>query len=399
MPPGRGSNSSADVERLERVRTWLGDQVEAIIDEQVELACIAAPPFAEGARAEAIVAKLAPLGIDVTRDEIGNVLAWYPAGGEELERPPVILAAHIDTVFAPDTPIEIRRQGDRWIGPGITDNARGLAVTLAVLRALIRAEIATRTPILFAFTVGEEGRGDLRGVKHLLREGSPLCAATAFIAVDGSGLRRIIHHALGSRRFRVIVTGAGGHSWTDWGRSNPANAIGEFIHRLSELALPRAPRTTLTVARLGGGTSINAIPADSWVELDLRSEANDALSSLERLMRDALAASVRAEEERGDGRLAVELEIIGERPAGALPVDHPLVRAAEAATRALGVDPEYAVSSTDANVPQALGIPAVALGAGGRSGDTHTLNEWFEDSDGAAGAQRLLAILAATCGF
>jgi acetylornithine deacetylase/succinyl-diaminopimelate desuccinylase-like protein len=392
MPPGRS-------ERVEIARAWLSERGESIAAEQVELARIPSPPFGESDRAEAVAARLRELGAAPDLDEIGNVLAWYPARGEKATGDPLIVAAHLDTVFGPDTSIEIRREAELWTGPGVADNARGIAVTLAVFRALVHAAATPHHPILFAYTVGEEGRGDLRGVKHLLRDGSPLHNAAAFIAVDCSGLRRIVHQALGSRRFRITASGPGGHSWTDWGRVNPANAIAEFIHRLLGIDLPLEPQTTLTVARLGGGTSINAIPAESWVELDVRSEADEVLRSIELQIRDALAASIAEEQDGADGSLSATVELIGERPAGELPIEHSLVRAADEATRAIGVEPEHAISSTDANLPQALGIPAIALGGGGRSGDTHTLKEWFEDTDGAAGALRLLYVLSAVAGF
>ncbi len=386
-------------EQFTRARDWLARQGESVLNEQVELARVPAPPFQERERSEIIAAKLGLLGVRHEFDAVGNLLVWFPSADNATGSPPVIVASHMDTVFGPETPIEIRRQGSRWIGPGITDNARGLAVGLAVLRSLKHAEANPRRPILFAFTVGEEGPGDLRGVKHLFADGSPLHQAAAFIAVDGSGLRRIIHHALGSRRFRITARGAGGHSWTDWGRSNPANAIGEFIHRIAELDLPKKPRTVLTAARHGGGTSINAIPADSWVELDLRSEDDALLGVTEPRLRDALQSSVAAEEARAEGRLNITFELIGERPAGAIDTSHPLVQAATSATLALDVEPQYAVSSTDANVPLALGIPSIAIGGGGDSGDTHTVNEWFRDVDGAAGPTRLLSILASIAGL
>jgi tripeptide aminopeptidase len=388
-------NSPFQTDSFTRARDWLARQPESVLNEQIELARVPAPPFQERERSEIIAAKLGLLGIDAESDPVGNLLAWFPTTGSS----PVIVATHVDTVFGPETPIEIRRQGSRWIGPGVTDNARGLAVGLAVLRSLRHAEARPQRPILFAFTVGEEGPGDLRGVKHLFTDGSPLRAATAFIAVDGTGLRRIIHHALGSRRFRITARGAGGHSWTDWGRSNPANAIGDFIRRIAELELPKQPRTVLTAARHGGGTSINAIPAESWVELDLRSEDNAMLGVTETRIREALRSSVAAEESRADGRLNIAFELIGERPAGVLSNSHPLVLAATSATLALDVEPQYAVSSTDANVPMALGIPSIAIGGGGDSGETHTVNEWFRDVDGAAGPIRLLSILASVAGF
>jgi acetylornithine deacetylase/succinyl-diaminopimelate desuccinylase-like protein len=399
MQPRDAENLTPSDARTAKAQAWLVEHAATLLDEQVELARTPAPPFHERERGELIQSKLDSLGVEAAFDEIGNLLAWYPRGGSAATAAPVIVAAHLDTVFGPEIAIEIEPEGTRWVGPGITDNARGLTSALAVLKALVHAGIEPHHPILFAFTVGEEGSGDLRGVKHLLKEGSRFRDAEAFIAVDGTGLRRIVHQALGSRRFRVRIGGPGGHSWTDWGRVNPANVIGGFIQRLSNLALPAEPSTTLTVARLGGGTSINAIPAEAWVELDLRSKADQTLSDMEARIRDSLAESVAAEEERAEGSLEVGVDIIGERPAGSLAAGHHLVRAAEEATRGLGEEPEHAVSSTDANVALALGIPAIAIGGGGESGDTHTTNEWFADTDGASGSLRLLSILAAIARF
>lgn len=381
----------------EAARAWLNGRASTILETQIELARVPAPTFSERARAE-LIARLLD-GLDTHYDEVGNLIAAFPNHSGAINENPVVIAAHVDTVFGPDVPIRIRREGNRWVGPGIVDNARGLAVVITVLRALASADVVPARPLLVAFTVGEEGKGDLRGVKHLFRDASPLRAAAAFVAVDGSGIRRVIHRALGSRRYRIVARGTGGHSWTDWGRPNPANAIGSFIHRITELELPQEPRTTLTVARLGGGTSINAIPAESWVELDTRSVNAEALLELGLRIEEALTASIALEEARAEGSLEAAMETIGERPAGALSASHALVRAAEEATRAFGEEPEQAVSSTDANVPLALGIPAIAIGAGGLSGDTHTESEWFEDTDGAAGALRLLDVLAAAAGF
>lgn len=378
---------------------WLSEQSAATLDEQVEVACTPAPPFEEGVRAALVRDKLQSLGLDPVLDDVGNVLASFPPNSVSSSSTPVVIASHLDTVFGPETAIAIRRKGDRCVGPGCTDNARGIAVCLAVLRALIYSEAAPQQPLLFAFTVGEEGPGDLRGVKHLFRSEGPLPRPAAFIALDGSGLRRITHRALGSRRLRITLQGPGGHSWTDWGRVNPANALANFIHTLTQLALPESPRTTLTVARLGGGLSINAIPSECWAELDVRSEAQDQLIRVESEVRTALRSCLAAEERRGVGELGFELEVIGQRPAAQLPTTHPLVQAAERATRALGEEPEYTISSTDANVPMALGIPAIAIGGGGRSGNTHTENEWFENSDGAAGPLRLLSLLASIAHF
>ncbi len=398
MREEKGAVSPANQRTLDSARTWLADKGRAILEEQVEIARVPAPPFHERTRAELIAAKLEAEGLRPQFDEVGNLLAWLPEVPRSDDPEPIIVAAHVDTVFGPETSIEIRQNANRWIGPGITDNARGLAVSLAVLRALRRTRTVLRRPVLFSFTVGEEGPGDLRGVKHLFRSGSPLANTWAFIAVDGTGLRRIIHMGLGCKRYRITASGPGGHSWSDWGRINPVNAVGELIHRLTRLDLPEQPRTTLTVARIGGGISINAIPRRAWVELDLRSESEETLLAIESRIQETLTTSVAVEEERTGGKLDIEVERIGTRPAGRLASDHPLVQAAELATRALGKVPEYAVSSTDANVPLAQGVPAIAIGAGGKSADTHTENEWFEDTDGEAGALRLLAIIGTIAG-
>lgn len=396
--PSRPDGGSPDRGRRP-ARDWLKEQGEAILAEQIEIARTPAPPFGEGGRASLIASRLQAFGMAAESDDVGNLLAVYPPSGDGAGRTSVIVAAHMDTVFGPDTPIRIRQSGRRWVGAGVADNARGLAVSLGVLRALVQGGVQPERPLVFAFTVGEEGSGDLRGVKHLMRPGTPLREAAAFIAVDGSGLRRIIHRGLGVRRYRIAVRGPGGHSWNHWGRPNPAHVIGDLIHHLARVRIPSRPRTTLTVARLGGGTSINSIPTECWAEVDLRSESPIALEEGEAAVRESIRRSVAAEARRARDGLEVSIAIIGERPAGELSLDHPLVQSATEATRDLGEDPEPAISSTDANVPLALGMPAIALGGGGASGDTHTENEWFENTDGAAGALRILSVLAATAGF
>jgi len=391
MPDARDTEPAG---RLGAPGEWLRANGETILGEQLEIARCPAPPYEERQRGDLVAAKLRDLGLDCEFDAIGNLFAHLPGSSGDAEAP-LMLAAHLDTVFARDVPIEIRQEGQRWVGPGVSDNARGIAVLLSVARALTLTDARTHFPLVLAFTVGEEGAGDLRGVKHIFRPESPFSTPRAFIAVDGGGLRRIICTALGSRRFRVTVRGPGGHSWTDWGRVNPASAVAAFIARTSGLDLPRQPRTTVTAARHGGGTSINAIPSESWVELDLRSESQQEIETVAATLRNVLAAAVEAERAERAGDLDTDWQIIGERPAARLSTSDNLVVACLAATRGLGVEPEFAVSSTDANVPMALGVPAVAIGGGGRSGDTHTEHEWFEDSDGPAGALRLLDLIGA----
>lgn len=392
FPPMPSQTDQAASGPFDVAREWLRAHAEMILEHQLEVARCPAPPFHERARGELVSSKLEQLGLKVEFDDIGNLLA-HAYAGDEGDRPPIVLAAHLDTVFGPDVAIEIRRDGDRWIGPGVSDNARGIAICLALARALVEAKARADFPLVFAFTVGEEGSGDLRGVKHLFRPEGELGNARAFIAVDGGGLRRIICTALGSRRYRITIRGPGGHSWTDWGRANPAVVTARLVARAAELHLPQQPRTTLTAARHGGGTSINAIPSESWVEIDLRSESRDMLDSIEALLRAELDASLSTERAGHDGELEADWQLIGERPAARMSASDRLVTASLEATRSLGVEPKFAVSSTDANVPMALGVPAIAVGGGGRSGDTHTLHEWFEDRDGPAGALRLLNII------
>jgi acetylornithine deacetylase/succinyl-diaminopimelate desuccinylase-like protein len=249
--------------------------------------------------------------------------------------------------------------------------------------------------------VGEEGLGDLRGVKHLFARGASLSEAAAFVALDGTGLRRVVHRAIGARRLRVTVSGAGGHSWADWGMPNPVQALGNAIAELGRIRPEDRRRATLTVARISGGTSVNSIPAEGWMELDLRSEDEAALRAMESEVRRVVEASVRVENERrrpGTAPHGVTLECMGLRPSGSVAEDSPVVRAALAATRLLGVQPELAASSTDANVPISLGIPAVTLGAGGESGGIHTLDEWYADRDAARGLERALLTVLALAG-
>ncbi len=277
----------------------------------------------------------------------------------------------------------------------------------------MRARVATRRPVLFAATVGEEGDGNLRGVKHLFMNGTvgarhavpehdPLPAPSlrphAFIALDGAGIERIVHRALGSRRYRVTYRGPGGHSWAAFGVANPANAVGRAAAFLADLPTHDAPRTTCAVVRLGGGTGLNSIPQEAWLDLDLRSEDPRSLAELDETVRAALNRALADENRRrvaGTPALALDLRQVGDRPSGLTPRAHPLVQAAIAATRVLGRTHELACASTDANVPIALGVPAIALGAGGRAGDAHLPTEWYENSDGALGVVRALLVTAA----
>lgn len=387
----------AVAERLapSRARLLAGD--ERLLAEQVAIAEIPAPTGLEGHRAAYVAERLVHLGLDhVTIDDAGNVVARCDG---EPGLAPVTICAHLDTVFEEATPVRVSRDGSRLRGPGISDNARGLAVMLALAAEFGAGRVRPLHPVLFAATVGEEGPGDLRGARHLFATAAR--GACAAIAIDGAGDERVVASALGSRRYRVTYAGPGGHSWTAFGAPNALHAAAALVASLAGLSLPTQPRTTLTVARAAGGTTINAIPAEAWVEIDLRSTSSPELERFDGAIRDAVAAAADAENARrlpGTASLAASIASLGERPAGAVPYEAALVRIAVEATHLLGRTPEYAIASTDANIPMHAGIPAIAIGGGGRGGDTHTLGEWFENDRGADGVVRALLIVAGIAG-
>jgi tripeptide aminopeptidase len=383
--------------RVQAARKHIRATDQETVADMLASVAIASPPFGESARAEWLAEKLRGHDLHVSIDEVGNVIGF---AGPDNEEAPVILSAHLDTVFPAETAIEIQRYGARVSAPGIADNSRGLAGILAISRALHHVPIKTARPLYIIGTVGEEGVGDLRGVKHLFRPGSLFRKAYAFISLDGTGHRRIVYRAIGSRRLRVTISGPGGHSWADWGFANPVHALGAAIALIADQEIPRQPRTAVTVARVGGGTSVNAIPSEAWAEIDIRSEAAGALAEIEHMVRTALEAAVtvtNAARKRASPALDLDIRVIGDRPTGEASIHSSVVRAARAATRHIGHAPELVASSTDANIPIALGIPAIAIGAGGESGGTHTLEEWYANTNGADGIERaLLTVLAVT---
>lgn len=401
MPPGvRAQDLDDEALRLlrrpevARALAEIDRRHAQVLSWQRAIAQIPAPTGEEGARARYLQRQLEIIGVDDLRiDGMGNVVGVLEGARRG---PRILLSAHMDTVFPLGTPLASREEGVRFVGPGIHDNARGLAVLLGVAEALARGREVLRGSVVFAGTVGEEGLGDLRGMRALFEPGGAGDGVAAVINVDGPGMERIVNRALGSRRYRVTYRGPGGHSWNDFGLVNPANALGRAIARLVELPLPDAPRTSLNVGRLGGGTSVNAIPQEAWMELDLRSVDRRSLRALDKQAMDALVAALHEERRaHGDeeGRLDLDVELVGERPAGALPPSAPLVRAARAVTRSLGVEPVLAESSTDANVPLARGVPAISLGGGGRGGRGHTLEEWFDPTEAQHGVGRLFLLV------
>jgi tripeptide aminopeptidase len=374
--------------RVQRAEAIVRDEDPRTLRHQLELARIGAPTSHEDARGARFAALLDDaIGSSATLDSVGNVLA-----STEGEEPPLVVAAHLDSVFPELGPVEIERVDDRWIGPGISDDARGLAVVLTVARALRVARLATRSRLVFAGTVGEEGTGNLRGVRALFTDEGRYRDSLGFISVDGAGIRRIVSRALASHRVRVRVRGPGGHTWTDRQTVNPIHALARLAAELVGRGQSVAP-SSLTVARWGGGTAINQIPEDAWMDIDVRSEDTSTVSAIADTIHDEARRIVTEENARSgheDAVLTLEIDPLGDRPGGQIAPDHPLFLAAQAATAALGVDPEPHCSSTDANIPMSLGIPALTLGGGGRAGSIHTSREWYDNRRGVDGVLRAL---------
>lgn len=387
-----------DAPPLANARASIAMRDAELIDSQIAISEIAAPTGEEGERGEWIAARFRALGLSgVHADCAGNVIGTREGAADE---PPVVICAHLDTVFPRAVGLRVQRDGARLIGPGIGDNGRGLAAMLAIAGAIDGAALRTRAPVVFVATTGEEGCGDLRGAKALFE--SEMSHAAAAIALDGAGDERIVHRALGSRRFRIHFCGAGGHSWTAFGVPNAVHAAAIAGAMLARIALPTLPRTTLSVGRIGGGLSVNSIPDDAWLEIDLRSTSENTLRAYEAEIRSAAAAALAEENQRavrGTPPLSLEITVIGNRPSGETDASLPLVVAAMEATQLIGREADLATASTDANVPISRGIPAIAIGAGGRGGEAHTLAEWFENSAGHLGVVRALAIVVAAAGL
>jgi tripeptide aminopeptidase len=355
------------------------------IDDQIRFCEIPAPPFKETTRAQAIRMAFEQLGLlNVRVDKAGNVLGDRPGISAS---PHLVVAAHLDTVFPEGTDVRVKRAGPVLTGPGIGDNCRGLAAMVAVVRTLQRLNIQTHRSVTFVADVGEEGLGDLRGMKQLFGD-TMKGRVDRFLSIDGSGLY-LSNVAVGSRRYRITFRGAGGHSFAAFGTANPIQAMGRAIARISQLQVPTLPKTTFNVGRVGGGTSINAIPSECWMEVDLRSSDPRALAALDASVLNAVDAAVRDENQQWGSRRSITVvkELIGDRPSGQTPTSAPIVQTALAAARALGIAISASESSTDANVPIQLGIPAITIGTGGRGADAHTLGETFDTTDAWRGTQ------------
>jgi tripeptide aminopeptidase len=396
---------------VHRAFHWLHLHQPQLRQWQLEMLAIPAPSFGEGARAAWFLDRFRTLGLsNVHLDSAGNALAELgPAQPDTADTPsqpytgPVLLlSAHLDTVFPPETVCAPIEDGPRILCPGACDNAAGLTGLLAIAAALRFAAIAPPIPILFAANVGEEGEGDLRGMRQLFLHGAYCDRIAAAIALEGSGSGAVVTRALGSRRFRIVVTGPGGHSWTDAGIPNPIFVLSRALAALSHLELPATPRTTLNVGQISGGTSINSIPEVATALLDLRSIDPDQLQTTEREVRRILetslnastvAASTSSSTRTAPAAIRTFLETIGDRPAGSLPDDAPILHSVRAVDRHLNLRTELRIGSTDANLPLSLGVPALALGAGGTGGGIHTLQEWYDPTGRETALRRILLTL------
>lgn len=361
-----------------------------VVDEQVRICEIEAPPFKEEKRAAALLAVFERLGLkNVRLDEVGNVLGERPGRGA---KPHFVMAAHLDTVFPEGTDVRVKRTGAVLKGPGIGDDCRGLAVLIGVIRALDDGRVETPGSITFVANVGEEGLGDLRGVKQLFDK-TLKGRIDRFVSVDGLG-HGITDVGVGSYRYRVTFKGPGGHSYGAFGLANPIQALGRALAAIADFEVPKEPKTTFNVGRIGGGTSVNSIPFEAWAEVDMRSHDKASLEAVDRKFHEAVDRALERENARwgGRGALTVAKDRVGTRPPGLTPRDSPIVQAAVSVTKALGLPVSLDPGSTDSNVPMWLGVPAVTIDGGGSGGGAHSLGESFDSTDSWKGTQRALLL-------
>ena len=375
---------------------------DRIVTDIVTLTEIPAPPFKEDKRGTAYLEMLRQHGLtNVERDAEGNVMGLRKGTGGG---PLIAIAAHLDTVFPEGTDVKVKREGTRLSAPGIGDDTRSLAVLLGMIRAMDAAGFRTQSDILFIGNVGEEGLGDLRGVKYLFQKGPYKDRIGLFISMDGAGGGDdITHGGVGSKRYRATFKGPGGHSYGAFGLVSPAFAMGNAITKFARLKVPGAPKTTFNVGTMGGGTSVNSIPFENWMEVDMRSESRAELEKLNETFIGLLNEAVVEENKTRStkqGPITLDLKLVGDRPSGETPRDSLIVLTAAAAIRANGMTPTYSFGSTDSNIPISLGIPAITVDSGGRGGRAHALDEWIdvEKTSSLRGIQTALALLLALAG-
>ena len=383
---------------------WFRTQEAQFSRWQLEMARIPAPPFGETARGEWLKQRFQELGLeDVHSDEVGNSFGTYRGSGKQL----IALSAHIDTVFPAGTPLNVRQQGPRLYGPGVSDNGAGVTALLAVAAALQKAKVPAGLSVMFVGNVGEEGEGDLRGMRHIFSHPPWRDAIRYSLVLDGAGSDTIVAQALGSRRFEVIVRGPGGHSWSDFGAPNPIAVLARAIHGFTQSPVPAAPKTTFNIGVIRGGTSVNSIPESASMRVDIRSTSMVEMERLEASLRRELERAVeeetRASEQRSlsqrrSSGLTREIVTIGSRPAGELDPNARMLQVIRAVDTHLGNAAQIQRASTDANIPLSLGREAIAIGGGGAGGGAHTLQEWFDSAGRELGLKRILLTVLALAG-
>jgi len=385
---------------------WLHNNPKTIMDWQTDLVAIPGPPFGETQRTKWMAERFRDAGVrDVQVDEIGNVLGYLPAAKlpPESSGPIVVLSAHLDTVFPADTPLNPTVTSADGVttlnAPGACDNGAGVAGLLAIVNALIQAKVNLASPLLVLGNVGEEGEGDLRGVRHFYHQEELAGRVAAHIVLDGSGADSAVTQALGSRRYRITITGPGGHSFTDSGTPNPIAALAMALATLAQTSMPETPSTTLNLGTIHGGTSVNSIPESATATVDFRSTDAEELLRLEvalhRAVEDATEqcnTTARKAGGRSRGLISFTVEKIGDRPAAQLADESPILDALRAVDRHLGLQSESRLGSTDANIPISLGVPSISMGAGGEGAGAHTLAEWYSDKDREVGLRRVLLL-------
>ena len=394
----------ASLPEVRAALSWLHGREGKIAQWQLEMARIPAPPFGEAARGQWLRDTFQELGLQqVSTDEVGNVFGVHPGNGARC----VSLSAHIDTVFPAGTPLNVRQQGSRLYGPGVSDNGAGVAALLAVAAALRAASVPHHAPIVFIGNVGEEGEGDLRGMRHIFSSSRWKDAIGSSLILDGAGSDTIVAEALGSSRFEVIVRGPGGHSWSDFGVPNPIVALARAVQTFSETPVPSSPKTTFNIGVIRGGTSVNSIPESVSMRVDIRSTSMAEIARLEAALRYALeravleeskASELRSPPQRRSSGLTHELIPIGNRPAGELEKGAHILQVIRAVDEHLGNTAQIQRASTDANIPLSLGREAIAIGGGGSGGGAHTLQEWFDCNGRELGLKRILLTLLALAG-
>lgn len=412
MPPTIPSSAFQTISQLagesavHRAFQWFHLQEPRLREWHRQVAAIAAPPFGEAARAGWVAERFVALGLeDVRVDDCGNALGWLrghrnhsPQEDAVNGRPCTLFSAHLDTVFPADAIREPVQDGNRLLIPGASDNCAGITALLGIAAAMRAVGLKPENDILFAGNVGEEGEGNLRGMRHLFLDQRIAPRIRFAVVLDGAGTDTIVTQGLGSKRFRISITGPGGHSWTNAGTPNPILILANALTEIGNIELPASPRTTWNIGHIEGGTSINAIPQQASARIDTRSTDAACLLQLEEEIYRAVAAAVetanRATNQAG-GPIQFAIESIGERPAAKLPDDARILKTLQAVDRHLQIQSHTGIASTDANIPLSLGVEAVSLGSGGSGGGVHSLQEWFDATGRDLALRRILLLLLA----